>query len=157
MAETKKRIIQYNEAITFNNDDYLLIDGETDGTRKILASNVGGSGGGGINYSTTEQNTGLKWINDKPIYQKTVEIPTTSQHDPLQYTAHNIANAEFVGYEAFFIDSDGTIREPQYLNSGWRYYVEVNSTSIVWNNLHSATGTLYVTLRYTKTTDTVQS
>lgn len=29
-------------------------------------------GGGGIDYSTEEQDTGLKWIDGKPIYQKTV-------------------------------------------------------------------------------------
>ena len=32
----------------------------------------GGSSGGGINYSLTEQNTGLKWIDGSDIYQKTV-------------------------------------------------------------------------------------
>lgn len=28
--------------------------------------------GGGINYSLQEQNTGLKWIDGKDIYQKTI-------------------------------------------------------------------------------------
>ena len=32
----------------------------------------GGGGASGINYSTDEQDTGLKWIDEKPIYQKTV-------------------------------------------------------------------------------------
>lgn len=30
------------------------------------------SNGGGVNYSLEEQNTGLKWIDGKDIYQKTI-------------------------------------------------------------------------------------
>lgn len=37
----------------------------------ITAEAIGGSGGGGISYSTEEQDTGLKWLDDKSIYQKT--------------------------------------------------------------------------------------
>ena len=33
--------------------------------------NSGGSGAGGINYSTTEQDTGLKWTDERSIYQNT--------------------------------------------------------------------------------------
>ena len=31
--------------------------------------------GGGIDYSTEEQDTGLKWIDGRPIYQKTITAP----------------------------------------------------------------------------------
>lgn len=31
------------------------------------------SGGGGIDYSTTEQDTGQKWINGKKLYQKVID------------------------------------------------------------------------------------
>ena len=34
----------------------------------------GGSGGGGVDYSTTEQNTGIKWIDNSPIYQLSFAI-----------------------------------------------------------------------------------
>ena len=39
------------------------------------------SSGGGIDYSTTEQDTGLFWIDGKKIYQKTVTVtvPTITQ------------------------------------------------------------------------------
>lgn len=37
--------------------------------QQIKAS--GGSGGGGIDYSTTEQDTGLKWTDERSIYQNT--------------------------------------------------------------------------------------
>lgn len=33
---------------------------------------------GGVNYSTTEQDTGIKWLDGKPIYQRTYSGTTTS-------------------------------------------------------------------------------
>lgn len=38
----------------------------------MLENAEGGSGAGGIDYSTDEQDTGLKWIDGKNIYQKTI-------------------------------------------------------------------------------------
>lgn len=40
---------------------------------QIVTPNITTSAGGGINYSTSEQNTGLKWIDGKDIYQKTID------------------------------------------------------------------------------------
>lgn len=37
----------------------------------------GGGGAGGVDYSTTEQNTGRKWIDGKDIYVCTWNKPTT--------------------------------------------------------------------------------
>ena len=39
----------------------------------------GGGGGGGISYSTEVQDTGLTWIDDRPIYQITFDL---SQYEP---------------------------------------------------------------------------
>ena len=36
------------------------------------------SGGGGVNYSSTEQDTGLKWTDGSTIYQKTIELNSFS-------------------------------------------------------------------------------
>ena len=36
------------------------------------------SGGGGIDYSTTEQNTGRKWIDGSDIYERTYVIPISA-------------------------------------------------------------------------------
>lgn len=44
MADTKKRITDYTEETTLQSNDYVLIDnGNAGGTRKFLASNLGGS------------------------------------------------------------------------------------------------------------------
>lgn len=39
------------------------------------------SGGGGVNYSTSEQNTGIKWTDGKDIYQKSYEYTSISGGD----------------------------------------------------------------------------
>lgn len=39
--------------------------------RDYVETEGGDTPAGGINYSTEEQDTGLKWINDDAIYQKT--------------------------------------------------------------------------------------
>lgn len=38
-----------------------------------------GGGGGGVNYSLDEQDTGLQWLDGKPIYQKTLTVQITAQ------------------------------------------------------------------------------
>lgn len=153
MAETKKRIIQFNATETFSNDDYLLIDGQTNGTRKILASNVGGSGGG-VNYSTTEQDTGLKWIDGKTIYQKTFIITQNDTWEDL--TNLNIDNC--IEQKGTFNSTSGACLAFN-VNPGDSYYGIIDMELI--NNrfrVYVAGWTLAtarVTLRYTKTTDTV--
>ena len=55
--------------------------------------NAEAGGAGGIDYSTTEQDTGLKWIDGKTVYQKTVSIgtlPNTNQAN----VPHLISNIE---------------------------------------------------------------
>lgn len=42
--------------------------------KKYVDDAIAGVSGGGINYSTNEQDTGVKWIDGKTIYQKTYNI-----------------------------------------------------------------------------------
>ena len=49
----------------------------------LLENAEGGSGAGGIDYSETEQDTGLKWIDGKKIYQKTYSFTTPSSGQSL--------------------------------------------------------------------------
>lgn len=60
-------------------------DPETDGVKVLTATTTSGetvkswedSASGGVNYSTTEQNTGIKWIDNKDIYIKTFSLAET--------------------------------------------------------------------------------
>lgn len=52
-------------------------------------------GGGGVDYSLSEQDTGLKWIDGKTIYQKTIDfgsMPVGQEKD----VAHDINDLDFV-------------------------------------------------------------
>lgn len=35
--------------------------------------------GGGVDYSADEQDTGLKWIDDKPVYELTIHVENTTE------------------------------------------------------------------------------
>ena len=49
------------------------------------------AGGSNINYSTAEQDTGLKWINNKPIYQITIS-PSGSYGSGVHTVLSNIVD-----------------------------------------------------------------
>lgn len=51
-----------------------------------VTQNVYVPSGGGVNYSTSEQNTGIKWIDNKPLYQKTIHITEASEITNNTYT-----------------------------------------------------------------------
>lgn len=116
--------------------------------------NVDQSGGaGGINYSTEEQATGLTWIDNKPIYQKTFSIPTTS--NPTTYSVSSLNIDKCINIEGFLLGS-GSVNIP-----GGYWYSNTNYVSIYYytGDIYIDAPTQYgntpciVTLRYTKTTD----
>lgn len=53
-------------------------------------------GSGGLDWSTTEQDTGLKWHDDRAVYVKTTLIPSLSTGGTTTTTAHGIANLKNV-------------------------------------------------------------
>lgn len=119
----------------------------------------GSSGGGGISYSTTEQDTGLKWIDGKPIYQKTYHIMESTEEEEKDYNisndnvdtmiecnalvragtwgGNNVFTAPRIGDGTYFISASAT-----------------NTTVTITAKSYKFTEA-YVTLKYTKTTDTV--
>lgn len=44
-----------------------------------IASKIGEGGSGGIDYSTSEVNTGIKWIDEKTIYRKVIQTTITGE------------------------------------------------------------------------------
>lgn len=106
-----------------------------------------------MDYSTSEQDTGCKWINGKPIYKKTVYFASVASGDA--NSAHGISNISLViKHEAFFISGGSYVTIPSLVNtSGGNYFAIWNITS---TNVHTFSSIpfqdLYVTLWYTKTT-----
>lgn len=106
--------------------------------------------GGGVDYSLTEQDTGLKWIDGKKIYQTSFSFTATlAPSDWVQIgtianiaqpisaeicTAYDNGNNWIFGsdYAKCMVDSTG----------GVYYYAE---------QMGSATSQFYITIRYTKT------
>ena len=116
------------------------------------------SGGGAVNYSTTEQQIGT-WIDGKPLYQKTYSfnLPTTA------------------GYSDIVIDSSIENMGNIFIENGFIFYnnnmyVSINTKiddtqwTIIWVNtalkcIRGAAGSTYygspcfLTIKYTKITD----
>ena len=107
-----------------------------------------------MDYSTSEQDTGCKWIDGKPIYKKTVHFSSITSGDVK--TAHGISNISLViKHEAFFISNGSYVAVPSLANtSGGNYFAiwDINATNIrTFSSL--PLNDFYVTIWYTKTTD----
>ncbi|MBO4863858.1 MAG: phage tail protein [Eubacterium sp.] len=123
---------------------------------KWVNANESGGGGGGINYSTTEQDTGLTWIDGRPVYQKTYYSGTVAQgvsvlDSGFTATLYDHVWQTDIHWRYFSINIDignhggtgGAIYIESYNNQG---LYAVNSTGVDITDL-------YFTIRYTKTAD----
>lgn len=114
----------------------------------------GSSGGGGIDYSTTEQNTGLKWIDGKPIYQKTFNITPNSYADISTLNIDSVVSADGM------VKLHGNYWDQLNIYAGSNYNAQFEIavpdgriTTTVGSNWTA--DAIYITLLYTKTTDTI--
>ena len=103
-----------------------------------------------LSYSTTEQKTGGKWIDGKPIYRKVIEDTFTSGTNTI---THNLSIDNYIKVEIF-------IRTSSTLQNTKGYFNEQNrivAGSLATNNFNVTTngwiGNGYIILEYTKTTD----
>lgn len=125
----------------------------------------GGFSGGNskLNYSTEEQVVGT-WIDGKPIYQKTITdvMPQVTDNDFLTHPIDTgVENLEFmVNSQVCVKQSDISILNTPYLtNAGLmikhNYNIALNELIVLSNASAYSNAILYVTIQYTKTTDTV--
>ena len=139
-------------------------------------------GGKPINYSTDEKYTGQKWVDGKKIYQKTLAIKRTDLQDSTM-TSSNVAGFIYFSenYPMIWIDesasvlfhpstTDGVVAQPVNYDGGstltrlniaripsrnsGRQYIYFQTTYYPGIFYNSDAWTLYITIRYTKTTDT---
>ena len=107
-----------------------------------------------MDYSTTEINTGAKWIDGSAIYKKTINFGAlpSSGHKSV---AHNIANfGALVDIKAMLYDAGPSrykpLNLPQGNNTDW-VVLEVNNTNVfAYVGSDFSNSTAYVTLYYTK-------
>ena len=107
-------------------------------------------------YSTSEQVVGT-WINNKPLYEKTVELTSLEYDTNWHDRTHGIADiATIVDVKAVCTTSDGyfyPVPTPR-ANTTLGFTLEFTATKVSYlNNWVSQPDKFYVTIQYTKTTD----
>ena len=138
--------------------------------KSVTITASGGSSAGGIDYSLTEQDTGIKWINNKPIYQKTIffgNLPNATSRS---------VNVESSDIDIIWIKPDGCylyrtesnpaqtvswpISFPSTSSAPLSFYFTVTCTASHTAQISCNAGThdrtdiiAYITVQYTKTTD----
>lgn len=137
----------------------LLTEGEhiadidiDDNTFEIYAPQGGGSGS--IEYSTDEKIIG-KWIDNKPLYSKTLSMGNISSASGTYEIAHGIQNiSEIIDIKTRYNRLYGfRISGNFYTSSEWCSIAIVPSGNIAIFKNAMTVNNLYITLYYTKTTD----
>lgn len=127
-----------------NGTIYMVYDDPTD---NYVANN-----GFYLNYSTAEQLTGKKWLDNKPIYQKTFNV---SANTAVDITSLNIDSVVDIS-GTFETASNGIYSVNMYALSTYYSRVSLTRTSLTLeihgdNDWLASTGN--ITILYTKTTD----
>lgn len=110
-----------------------------------------------ISYSETEQATGGKWIDGKPIYRKVIDTGALP-NNTTKAVAHNISNLELpihvfgVGY------GPGDFMPLPYISSNnaassVQIYLNSTNITIITGTDRTNYSKSYIVLEYTKTTD----
>lgn len=102
-------------------------------------------------YSTSSEIAVGTWIDGKTIYRKT--FTGTLSNGSI---AHGLSNVTFVNSYGHFISGSGAFMPLASLRIGAPDYscgYYVNATNIIFDKAASASGTVYVTLEYTKNTN----
>lgn len=110
-----------------------------------------------IDYSTTEQDTGRKWIDGKPIYRKTyVKTAMGEYPNELPANLETMVNVE----SALKYTGEATIITPIYSTGSSDYFgAYFNNNTLMLRDTHTSTATgvtIIVSIYYTKTTDTAE-
>ncbi len=120
----------------------------------LLEDAEGGGSGGGIDYSTEEQDTGIKWIDGKTVYQKSYDfgaLPNNAE----KTKATGISFDKILKIEAIAIRTtdNNTIPIPYVaLTASSAVQIGVNASGniSIKTNTDQSTYNAYVTLLYTK-------
>lgn len=114
-----------------------------------------------MNYSTSEQDTGCKWIDGKPIYKKTINTGTLPQNGAIASVDISSLSVDIVvDYRGIAYSSAKNFRILPFvgesMNNMLRADVQGGSTLRIGSTTDSDWGNYdnsYITLWYTKTTD----
>ena len=124
---------------------------------KVLTVNSSGEwvaqtiSAGGVDYSTSEQDTGVKWIDGRPIYQKTYTGTTASNQTVID---SDFAN-EIINSELYVDDTAHTAGQTEGAfpgNTNWGSAVHLSATQGLCIMIGNACvgGSYRMTIRYVK-------
>lgn len=146
---TAAKVAQYDAAVTPAN----VV--ETGNMNAVTSNAVANS----ISYSTTEQDTGAKWIDGRPIYKKTVNTGALPSSASDKQINHNISNLDFVIHiEGFALNplTKANLPLPSVSNNKTYDLGLWNDNTIIDISVgtnRSSYSISYVTMLYVKTTD----
>lgn len=105
-----------------------------------------------VDYSTNEQNTGLKWIDGKDIYSKTVDCGTLPDNTS-KLVAAGLSNVTVIKIEGVAIGGS-SIPLPHISTNSVYIEISYEASNEVFIRTNGFFSTMhgYVTLYYTKTT-----
>jgi|GEM_PF-3173526 len=152
-----------------NHDSVYAVIGHTHQLKTINMQDISGIGNISLvgtselpAYSTSEVLTSERWTDGKPLYKKTINFGTLPNNTS-KNVAHNIANAEtiFIDLGKSYIPFSDTFFAIYYNylpnSSSPRWAVTQTNVNCVSFSDLSALTSCYITILYTKTTDTVAS
>ena len=107
-----------------------------------------------VDFSSNEVDTGKKWIDGKPIYEKTISLGALPNNNEIQVD-HNITFDRVIDYIAIAQNSAGTVLKLPFLSptSSNNVGATVNATKVtVFTGSDRSGFTGYCTIQYTKPT-----
>ena len=106
-------------------------------------------------FSLEEQRIGT-WIDGKPLYQKTIDFGFMESVNVFKHVPHNVANVDKIWVDrssSYFVDPSMNY----YDVSDYDWHTSVNATNVsgvvASDGYDRTTSRMYITIRYTKTTD----
>lgn len=108
-------------------------------------------------YTTSEVNTGTKWVDGKDIYKKTVQFTTRSSAGGLNI-AHGVTDIDDVVDYFLYIKLTGTgVTKENYISTGYNVSCNVKFDGNFYYSITSTDSSYYskpayITIYYTKTT-----
>lgn len=149
----------YNPYVLYNitdlNDNTNIIDDNSVNVNTTWSSAKISSMGGGVDYSTDEQDTGLTWVDGKKVYQKSYDITLTSGETELE-TAEFMADKKIIGGEGGAYSTQGYACALGGLasNGDWAFNFHIPPAGNLLAYVTSALigGHAYMTIRYIKET-----
>ena len=109
-------------------------------------------------YSTEEREVGA-WVDDKPLYQKTIIANYTSGVSSGAHVVESIADIEIINGFGSYVESSGYVYTMPYAEGTGTsfYYYGGDVVLSIGSSVSFASGTLYLTIQYTKDSDTAGS